>query len=110
MGLLICRRVTSYKMLVVRTALHPSTRHAPPFRSNGLNKIIYLFTNWGLVLPVASCRTAVTLSGVEWKLIRTQLCLLQQMYFDLAFGISCYVDRIGHCIVAVVGTEKNYVA
>ena len=44
MGLLICRRVTSYKMLVVRTALPPSTKHAPPFRSNGLNKIIYLFT------------------------------------------------------------------
>jgi hypothetical protein len=44
MGLLICRRVTSYKMQrVVRTALHPSTRHAPPSRSNGLNKIIYLF-------------------------------------------------------------------
>lgn len=103
MGLLICRRVTSYKMRVVRTALHPSTRHAPPFRSNGLNKIIYLFTSKGLVLPIPSCRTAFTLSGVEWKLIRKQVCPQQRVYLAL----RCYVDRIEHCILAMVGTDKN---
>jgi len=107
MGLLICRRVTSYKMRVVRTALHPSTRHAPPFRSNGLNKIIYLFTSMVLVLPIPSCRKAVTFSVVERKLIRKQVCPQQHMYLALSFEIPCYLDRIGHCILAMVGTEKN---